>query len=184
MEFAARVALLLATAIASAGTQRSEPPELRVPQLEHRAFDVVNEQRTNAKLKPLQWDDRLMRIARAHGEDMVRRHFFDHINPDGNDPTARGRRAGYECRRTIGGGMYREGLGENLFDEPRFSRVEISGTRRTYDWNSPSDIVREAVDGWMRSPGHRRNMLSASYVFSGVGIAISADRIYITQLFC
>lgn len=185
MKHAARVALLLlAAAIASAENTAPQRPELSVSQLERQTFDAVNQQRTHAKLKSLQWDDRLMRVARAHSEDMVRRHFFDHVNPDGDDPSARGRRAGYDCRRAIGGGRYREGLGENLFAEPRFSRVQIRGTLRTYDWNSPGDIVREVVDGWMHSPGHRRNILETAYASSAVGIAISADRVYVTQLFC
>ena len=161
-----------------------DAPQIRVNQLEHRVFDLINVQRREAKLPALRWDERLMHVARAHGDDMIRRRFFDHVNPDGDDPTARGRRAGYNCRRVLGGGSFREGLAENLADEPRFSRVRISGGHRTYDWNTSDAIAREAVAGWMRSPGHRRNILDKSSERTAVGIAVSAERVYLTQLFC
>lgn len=42
---------------------------------------------------------------------------------------------------------------------------------------------KEAVDGWKKSPGHRRNMLG-SYRYIGIGIAADRQgRLYYTQLF-
>jgi len=161
-----------------------DAPRIRVDQLEHRVFDLINVQRREAKLPALRWDERLMRIARAHSDDMVKRRFFDHVNPDGDDPTARGRHAGYNCRKVMGGGSFREGLAENLADEPRFSRLSISSGRRTYDWNTSDAIAREAVEGWMRSPGHRRNILDRNYEQTAVGIGVSAEHVFLTQLFC
>ena len=115
---------------------------------------------------------------------MARREFFDHIIAQGEDPTARGRRAGYECRKAIDQRSFREGLAENLSEVPRFSRVQTRGDRKTYDWNTAEDVARQAVDGWMNSPGHRRNILDSAYGESGVGVAVSSNDIYITQLFC
>ncbi len=176
--------MLSLTAALSFGGQRTFPPRLDPAALERHIFDAVNNQRSKATLKPLRRDVRLIRIARAHSEDMARRQFFDHVNPEGEDPTARGRRAGYECHKVIDSGSYREGLAENLFEEPSFSRVQITGGHRIYSWNAPDDIVKQSVDGWMRSPGHRRNILERSYTMSGVGIGISNNDVYITQLFC
>ena len=112
------------------------------------------------------------------------RGFFDHINAQGEDPTARGRRAGYECRKAIDKTTFHIGLAENLSEIPRFSRARTTGGRTTYDWNAAEDIARQAVDGWMKSPGHRRNILDGTYTESGVGVALSDNDIYITQLFC
>jgi uncharacterized protein YkwD len=176
--------ILVWVVIFPTSSPRSEAPEIHPPQLERRIFDLVNKQRLTAKRPAMTWDERLARIARAHSEDMVRRRFFDHINPDGDDPTARGKRAGYSCLKTIDVRAYREGLAENLFDEPRFSRVRISGAQRTYDWNTTEDIAGQSVDGWMHSSGHRRNILEKTYQQTGVGIASSVERVYITQLFC
>jgi uncharacterized protein YkwD len=170
--------------VLAAAAPASGPPAIRVPQLERRIHEAINSRRTAARLSPLRVDDRLTRVARAHSEDMAARGFFDHINAQGEDPTARGKRAGYECRKAIDKLSFREGLSENLSEVPRASRVRIVGDRKTYDWNAAEDIVRQAVDGWMKSPGHRRNILGKTFSESGVGVAVSSNEIFITQLFC
>jgi uncharacterized protein YkwD len=177
------VALLLST-LALFAAQRSSAPDIRVSRLEQRIFDTVNEERSHKKLTALRLDVQLTHVARAHSEDMMTRRFFDHINPDGEDATARGKRAGYACLKRVERLRYRDGLGENLFDEPRFSRVRITDRQRTYDWNTLEDIARQAVDGWMHSTGHRRNILERAYDRTGVGVAVSDEHVYLTQLFC
>jgi len=138
------------------------------PAVERRVHDLVNAERTKAGRRALAWDGKLAGIARAHSSDMAKRRFFDHVNPDGEDPTARGRRAGYDCRKILGERI-RVGLAENLF--------EASGAAR-------EDIERTAVAGWMNSPGHRQNILEKNYTKSGIGVAMKGDAIFITQLFC
>lgn len=153
-------AVLAALVAAGVSVSRSD--------IEHDVHDRVNAERARAKLVTLKEDDKLRAIARAHSEDMARRHFFSHVNPNGEDPTARGRRAGYECRKILGERI-RIGLAENLF--------EASGTAR-------EDIERRSVAGWMKSPGHRANILEKNYTKSGVGVAVDGDAVFITQLFC
>jgi uncharacterized protein YkwD len=164
--------------------QPSNAPDVPAARLEHRVFELINEQRLDEKRSAMEWDERLTRIARAHSEDMVKRHFFEHVNPDGADASARGKHAGYACLKRVDRHTYRQGLAENLFEEPRFSRMHITAGRRTYDWNTMDEIARQVVDGWMRSAGHRRNILEKTYEQTGVGIAVSPDHVYITQLFC
>lgn len=137
--------------------------------LDRHVHDLINAERTKRGVPALAWDARLAAIARAHSEDMARRHFFNHVNPDGEDPTARGRRAGYDCRKKLSSTEDRIGLGENLY--------EISG-------NAPVDVARQSVKGWMNSPGHRQNILERGYSKSGIGIAVSGDQVFVTQLFC
>jgi len=169
---------------AVAAAQRPREPQVRVADLERRVHDRINKERREHKLAPLAEDDQLSRIARAHSQDMARRQFFDHVNPEGLDPTARGKRAGYECRK-VRDNVIREGLGENLYQGSLYSRIRIEDGRRSYDWNSPEEIAKESVEGWMKSPGHRRNILQPEYSLTGLGIAIASDdRVYITQMFC
>jgi uncharacterized protein YkwD len=137
--------------------------------LERRVHDLINAERMKTHARPLSWDADLAAIARAHSADMAKRRFFSHVNPDGDDPTARGRRAGYECRKALSSSEYRVGLAENLY--------EISG-------NAPVDVARRSVSGWMKSPGHRQNILEKNYTKTGIGVAEVGDTIYITQLFC
>jgi uncharacterized protein YkwD len=176
--------VLCLLAVPFAAVRRPGEPELRVSTLERRVHDGINDERTDRKLRELEWDERLSRIARAHSEDMARRRFFDHVNPDGKSPTDRGKAAGYECRKARGS-YYRVGLAENLYQGSLYSRIRIKGTERIYDWNSPEEIAKQSVSGWMKSPGHRRNILEKDYSQTGVGIAVSAnDEVFITQLFC
>lgn len=160
------------------------PPTIRVQQLERRIHDLINVRRTAAGLAPLRIDERLIRIARRHSGDMASRGFFDHINAQGEDPTARAKHAGYECRKAIDKFSFREGLAENLSEVPRVSRITTIGTRKTYDWNTAEDVARLAVDSWMKSRGHRDNILGRTFSDSGVGVSVSSKDIYITQLFC
>jgi len=116
---------------------------------------------------------------------MATRSFFSHTNPDGQDATARGKLAGFACRKQISGNSFREGLGENLYQDNLFSRIHVSGTERSYDWNSSEEIAANSLRGWMNSAGHRHNILEKIYSQTGIGIAISDDdKVYVTQLFC
>jgi uncharacterized protein YkwD len=183
--FAILVALFLTSlSVSRPSAQPSNAPDVPIARLERRVFELINKERIDEKRSAMEWDERLTRIARAHSEDMVKRRFFEHINPDGADASARGKHAGYACLKRVDRRTYRQGLAENLFEEPRFSRVRITAGRRSYDWNSMEEIARQAVDGWMRSAGHRHNILEKTYEQSGVGIAVSLEHVYITQLFC
>lgn len=78
---------------------------------------------------------------------MVSRHFFEHVNPDGIDPTQPMARVGYRIGPR--GGMTAENL---AYGEESLA--------------TPAAIV----DGWMHSPGHRRNILFPALRDIGIGI--------------
>jgi uncharacterized protein YkwD len=53
-----------------------------------------------------------------------------------------------------------------------------------YKCRGVDDPLVAAVEGWMESKGHRKNILGVEYTHTGVGIAVGADgTIYFTQLF-
>lgn len=51
---------------------------------------------------------------------------------------------------------------------------------------SQSEIAKSTVNGWLSSPGHRKNILTSTYDKEGIGVAVSLERneVYITQIFC
>src|SRR5262245_12093776 len=122
-------------ATTAAEAQRPGQPEIRISNLERQVHDLINRERKAKKLNTLQFDERLAKIARAHSQDMDKRRFFNHINPDGKDPTARAKQAGYTCKKVYSR-YYTEGLAENIYQGNLFSRVRIRGTERSYDWNT------------------------------------------------
>ena len=187
-----RLLLVLIFGLASSGPQDRSQARIDVVALEHRIHELINAERAASKLRPLKTDERLSDIARLHSEDMAHRSFFDHVNPDGKDPTARGRAGRYTCTkdfvefRTEGlAEMRAEGLAENIFQNNLYNRVIVRGKEMTFDWNTVGKIAESTVDGWMRSPGHRRTILTSRYDKTGIGIAIASnDQVLITQLFC
>jgi len=161
------------------------PYTISTTALEERVHDLINEQRTAQGLSALDIDHELAAIARAHSEDMAAHQYFAHVNPRGQDPTARGDAAGYSCKKTYGT-YYTYGIAENLFLNNLYSSATYYSNRETeYTWNSPEEIAQITVNGWMNSSGHRENILTPTYDREGIGVVIGPDdRVYITENFC
>jgi len=125
---------------------------------ESEVFDLVNHERSRARLGSLAWDDRLGRLARDYSRKMAREGFFDHYDGNGRTVIDRAQNARIDNWAAIG---------ENLFfcdGHPTFTRTAISG--------------------WLKSRIHRTNMLDRSWTATGIGVATADDgAIFITQLF-
>lgn len=78
--------------------------------------------------------------ARVHSKDMIDRSFFDHENPDGEQPWDRMTRAGYDWLAA----------GENI----------------AQGYPTASDVMTV----WMGSAGHCSNIMSPMFDESGVGL--------------
>lgn len=98
---------------------------------------------------PLTWNDLLEKAALAHSTQMVQKKFFSHISSDGYNAGDRISKVGYSWKN------YAENIGMGFRDE------------------------REMVEGWLKSPGHCRNIMSPQY--KEVGVARVGD--YWTQDF-
>src|SRR5215831_3800103 len=139
-------------------------PEIRVPDLEQRVHELINVQRKANDRPEFVWNEDLARLARAHSEDMAKRKYFKHVNPEGLTPMKRAQAAGYRVCQL---------LGENIYQNNLYSRVITEKKRTTYDWNSMEKIAATTIKGWTDSADHRQNILQSSYTKSGVGVAIA-----------
>jgi uncharacterized protein YkwD len=150
--------------------------------LERDIHSCVNDARSQHGLSLLSLEQSLCCVARGHSQDMAKRHFFNHRNPDGQDPTARGRAVGYPVRRTHGH-FYTEGLAENIYMTSLYRSAVVCGANTRYDWFGQEEIARATVQGWMHSPGHRKNILTATFDREGIGVAVDTGRMeaYVTQ---
>lgn len=99
---------------------------------------LTNQYRAQYGLPPLRVSTNLERVAELHGRDMIRNRFFSHAGSDGSDIGDRALRAGY--RYCV--------IAENIAQGHR--------------------SARDVAKGWMKSPGHRRNMLDSSVTEIGV----------------
>lgn len=134
-------------------------------EVERLILELVNENRRKAgggTLKDLSWDETLHRTARHHSDDMLARHFFEHVNPDG---LAAADRIALAHRQLVGL------TGENIGMKSGYSPT---GARST------AEII---VKGWMDSPGHRENILRPESTHLGVGVSVRDGELRATQNF-
>ncbi len=125
---------------------------------EKAAFDMINQKRAEQGLKPLEWSGRLLSVARTHSQNMAEYDFFSHKGLDGKYVSDRADDAQIGTWRLIG---------ENI----AFNR----------GFNDP---VAKAVELWLNSATHRRNLLNPDWRETAVGIAIGEDgSYYFTQVF-
>lgn len=133
----------------------AEDPQLA--RLEQQLHRDVNAFRASQHLLTLERRDDLDAVARAHSEDMVRRAFFAHQNPDG------------------------------LLWQDRIDRAGISGytlAGENVAQTSQADPNNSVLTGWQNSPDHRANLLARPFNTTGVGIARAPDgRLFYTQLY-
>ncbi len=147
---------------------------------------LTNEERVQRSVRALSYDPSLASIARGHSGDMAQFNYFAHNNLLGQSPIDRGAQAGYACRKDYGS-YYTEGIAENIFQTSLYSSytTTLGGLVVSRDYRTMEEIASQIVDGWMDSPGHRRNILETSYDQEGIGVVVTADeKVYVTQNFC
>lgn len=156
--------------------------DINPSELEKNIHLLVNEERSKFGVPPLQYDDKLAKIARLHSKDMATNNYFSHTNLVGDGPTDRAIKWGYSVHKELGGGRYSEGIGENIFQGWRQHGTVIYYIPINF-WKSQTRIAEDVVSGWMDSYGHRKNILHTSYSREGIGVSVSGRKIYVTQDF-
>lgn len=69
--------------------------------------------------------------------------------------------------------------GRSLFDDIAGSNVTAAGENVAVGQTTPEEVTQ----AWMRSTGHRRNIIRSGYTHVGFGHAMSGGRIYWTTIF-
>ena len=114
-----------------------------------KVFNEVNAERTQKGFAPLTRNAHLDAVAQAHGVHMVQAKFFEHESPLGMQAAE---------RIAAAGGPDWSWVGENI--AAGYQTPEI------------------AVDNWMRSKGHRRNILNGQFVETGIGVLYDPRSFY------
>lgn len=102
---------------------------------------LVNKERATVGCPALTVNAQLTKAAQDHSEDMAAHSNMSHTGSDGSDPGQRITRAGYEWRT----------YAENV----------------AYGY----DTAAQVMEGWMNSPGHKRNILDCEVKEIGIGLA-------------
>ena len=120
---------------------------------ENKILELMNQKRTEAGLQPLTMDNTLLQVARYKSNHMIQYNYFDHTTPQGDKWTNWLKAIDYKYTAT----------GENI-------------AYNTYD-------AVELFNQWWNSPGHRANMMNASYNKVGVGVLNGNSKYMGTQEF-
>jgi uncharacterized protein YkwD len=128
------------------------PTEQTLGEVRAATLCLVNRERAQRGLRALRADASLERVASGYAGRMVEQDFFAHVAPDGSSMVDRIRGTAY-----LRGGVKRWAVGENL--------AWGAGRRAT---------PIQTVAAWMRSPGHRANILDRTWNEIGVGVVTGA----------
>jgi uncharacterized protein YkwD len=155
--------------LAAAPGDRIDPQNLDAALASRLIVEKTNAERAKAKLGALKHNAQLAVVAERHSRDMAERNYFSH------NTKRFGRDIPFSKRMSMG--QLRFGrTAENLALQPIMRDIG------TYD-----QLARATVEGWMNSPGHRKNILMPELNLIGVGIAVgnrgNQPYAYITQDF-
>lgn len=163
----------------------SSSAELNGTHLEYLVHRGINERRAAHGKSNLSFDTELRSIARYHSADMARQDYFGHVSPDGETLSDRYRKFDYQCRVPIGGFRYATGGGNVLYT---YYDTPVRTGNHTVRYDTPRELARGIVNGWMNSTEHRKNLLKPYWNREGIGIYIEQvggrTRVYATQNFC
>jgi uncharacterized protein YkwD len=142
------IAVLVAVAALGSRPGSAAAADLTVPAAEQALVGLLNAERQKAGLVALRVDPRLTSIAHARSADMAAKGYFSHTQPDGRTV------ANYLAADKITWYAYGEIIALN---------------------SSPNlaDSAAQARNGWMGSPPHRSIVLSKSYNYFGIGLALN-----------
>lgn len=121
-------------------------------------FEELNKERKKHGLSPLQFDNGYAGLSRSHSHAMAKAGKIYH---------------GDNVHKTHGGFS-----GENCAMMVKGHVLGFSHTIKT-----EYDVAKALHRQWMKSPGHRQNMLTPGYNFVGIGVYRQGHRYYATQLF-
>ena len=137
---------------------RINPSVSNISEMERQTFGLINQKRAELGLSALVWNEDAARIARLHSENMVKFNFFSHVGADGLTVDDRA--------DSVGLGRW-SAIGENIAYNRGYAKP-----------------VETAVENWLQSQGHRKNLLNNEWRETGIGIAVNTNgAFYFTQVF-
>jgi uncharacterized protein YkwD len=147
-------------------SDKRRPAEITPETVAAKIVEGINAARKKKGLSPLKVEARLARAAQQHSDAMAKEDFFDHRDKRGRGPADRVDATGYQWR----------GVAENIALNSGYA-----------------DPAPQAVEGWLRSTGHYKNLMNPDYTETGVGVARitrtdartrrTMERWYFTQVF-
>jgi hypothetical protein len=140
---------LLAAVVVAPGTAAAAGG-MTISEAELAMVDALNVDRTTRGLVPVRIDSRLMAIARARSVDKATKNYFSHTQPDGR----------------------------NVFDMISAQKITWYNAGEIIAWNNYPTLetsIHAANTGWLNSPPHKAIVVSTSFNYVGVGLALGSN---------
>ncbi len=131
------------------------PPAQEQSSTAARLLALTNQARGRAGLGTLNASSQLNAAAQKHADDMAQNGKFSHTGSNGSSMGDRIKAENYRFRR----------VAENIA------------------YRGPSDDPEGAIESWLKSQGHRENMLNRQFTDIGLGYATDGNRHYYVQVF-
>lgn len=128
---------------------KSDAEKLDIYESEKRAAELVNLERKKLGLDELILDEELSNVSRQHSEDMAERGYFDHDTPEGVSP----------------------------FDRLKQNGIIYSAAAENIA--AGQSTPEAAVQSWLNSEGHRKNILNPKYKYMGIGLCVDSSSSYV-----
>jgi len=152
-------------------------------------FDRINAQRIRNGLKLCNYNKKLEKAAQFHAEWMARNRKMEHLQEEAKSLEDHKTCTHHPINRAIRAG-YREW--DDIFlieNRPNGPVVHAKPDANNHvgeivaaAWKAghPATQTATVVNGWMNSPGHRKEVLTAHYEEMGIGVACTPDDPYDT----
>lgn len=131
-------------------------------------------------LSELQYDKKLGDIAVAHSNDMAKRDYFSHENPEGMNPSDRADAAHYDTHTWLSDGTERTGIAENIVKISSGHSVG-KGFSGFVDPSDPEAVADVMLIEWILSPEHNINLINPEIDKIGVGVVYDGEYFFGTQ---
>ena len=124
--------------------------------LENETLNLMNYERTRRGFQALELDERIANVAFMHSREMNLNDYINHTNLEGLGP------------------------GDRLSNEEIFALCASENIFFIESREPREALAEKAVQGWIDSPGHRRNLLDPNITKAGVGIYCQERECYVT----
>ena len=117
---------------------------------------IINRYRKNKGLRPLHAYYEMDKIAKGHSYYMAKHRSINHNGFDSRAMAVRTK-------------THSSNVGENCIQYPA----------KTYN----NKVAEKLVETWMKSPGHRKNLMNPLFSKIGIGIVVKRGQVYGVQIF-
>jgi len=150
---------------------------LNITRVERWVWRYTNAERSQRGLNNVSYAPRVANVARGHSKNMAKHDYIGHTEPNGETGKER-----YQGVCDYSGSGYT--FGENVANGYYEKRFTAWKTDETVYLTTEREVAKYLVNEWMRSEGHRENILREGWSELGVGVAASGNKVYASQTFC